>query len=78
MKVTPTFNKSLCEKFGVKTLEFDGHSDSILHPFDNENRRHMEYVSDRGVYADVPFEAIIATFQEKTPGDVREGTRRER
>ena len=67
VKVTPTFNKSLCEKFGVKTLEFDGHNDSILHPFDNENRRHMEYLNNRGVYADVPFEAIIATFQEKHP-----------
>ena len=67
VKVTPTFNMSLCEKFEVKTLEFDGHNDSILHPFDNENRRHMEYVSDRGVYSDVPFEAIIATFQEKHP-----------
>jgi len=67
VKVTPTFNKSLCKKFGVKTLEFDGYNDSILHPFDNDNRRHMEYVSNRGVYTDVPFEAIIATFQEKHP-----------
>jgi transglutaminase-like putative cysteine protease len=67
VKVTPTFNKSLCEKFGVKTLEFDGRNDSLLHPFDNENRRHMEYVKNRGVYADVPFEAITTTFQEKHP-----------
>ena len=67
VKVTPTFNRSLCERFGVKTLEFDGHNDSLLHPFDNDDRRHMEYVNNRGVYSDVSFEEIIATFQEKHP-----------
>jgi transglutaminase-like putative cysteine protease len=65
VKVTPSFNQSMCEKFRVKPLEFDGISDSLLHPFDQEGRRHMEYLRDRGSFADVPFEAIVADFQSR-------------
>ena len=35
LKVTPTFNMSLCEKFGVRPLEFDGKSDCLFHEFDS-------------------------------------------
>lgn len=59
IKVTPTFNASLCEKFGVHPLEFDGENDCLFHPFDSEGRKHMEYVLDRGPYDDVPVDEII-------------------
>jgi transglutaminase-like putative cysteine protease len=62
IKVTPTFNLSLCEKFKVKPLDWDGLSDAVFHPFDLEGRRHMEYVTDHGSFADLPFDAIINTF----------------
>lgn len=62
LKVTPTFNISLCEKFRVKPLDWDGQSDAVFHPFDLEGRRHMEYITDHGSFADVPFDAIINTF----------------
>jgi transglutaminase-like putative cysteine protease len=58
VKATPAFNIELCRKFGVLPLEFDGRSDSIFHPFDASNRRHMEYVNDRGSRADLPFEEL--------------------
>ncbi|MEI7639150.1 MAG: transglutaminase family protein, partial [Syntrophus sp. (in: bacteria)] len=48
LKVTPTFNRSLCERFHVKPLEFDGENDAIFHPYDVDGRRHMEYVTDHG------------------------------
>jgi transglutaminase-like putative cysteine protease len=32
VKATPTFNRSLCDRFGVQPLEFDGATDSLLHP----------------------------------------------
>jgi transglutaminase-like putative cysteine protease len=64
VKATPAFNLTLCTRFRVKPLEFDGTSDSIFHPFDEDNRRHMEYVRDRGVYADVPAEEIKRVFRE--------------
>jgi hypothetical protein len=52
----------------VKPLEFDGRHDSIFHPFDADDRRHMEYVRDRGSYADVPVEEIQRVFREAYPG----------
>jgi transglutaminase-like putative cysteine protease len=67
VKATPAFNLSMCQRFDVTPLEFDGHSDSILHPYDRKDRRHMEYLVDRGTYADVPVEEIIATFHESCP-----------
>jgi transglutaminase-like putative cysteine protease len=65
VKATPAFNIELCEKFGLLPLEFDGVNDSLYHPFDVVGNRHMEYVNDRGVYADLPLDEIITTFREK-------------
>jgi len=62
VKVTPTFNKLLCERFKVRALEFDGGNDAVFHPFDMEGRRHMEYIVDHGSFADVPYEKIIEIF----------------
>lgn len=74
VKATPAFNIGLCEKFRVLPLDFDGVNDSIFHPFDADGRKHMEYVRDRGVYADLPFDEIRDTFAELYPymstGDV--------
>ena len=67
VKATPAFNLSLCIRFRVKPLEFDGISDSLFHPFDEDNRRHMEYVRDRGSYADVPADEIRRVFRETYP-----------
>jgi transglutaminase-like putative cysteine protease len=67
VKATPAFNLALCTRFRVKPLEFDGREDSIFHPFDEDNRRHMEYVSWRGEFADVPAEDIKRVFSETYP-----------
>jgi transglutaminase-like putative cysteine protease len=67
VKATPAFNLALCKRFRVKPLEFDGANDSIFHPFDEDNRRHMEYVRERGAYADVPAEEIKRVFRETYP-----------
>lgn len=67
LKATPAFNLGLCTKFRVKPLEFDGTQDSIFHPFDEDERRHMEYLRDRGVYADVPVDEIQRAFREAYP-----------
>lgn len=78
VKATPAFNLSLCQRFGVHPLEFDGRQDSLFHEFDREGRRHMEYVRERGNYPDVPYEAIIADFKQTYPRWmtlVREGKR---
>ena len=73
VKATPAFNLALCRKFRVKPLEFDGRSDSIFHPFDEDERRHMEYLRDRGSYADVPVAEIQQAFRDAYPRFYRLG-----
>lgn len=67
LKATPTFNKELCQKAGVKPLEFDGKTDAIFHPFDKEGRRHMEYLRDRGMFADFPYELWLDEMVKAYP-----------
>ena len=61
-KATPAFNLSLCERFGLLPLDFDGEADSIYHPFDKQGQRHMEYIRQRGTYSDLPLADITTTF----------------
>jgi transglutaminase-like putative cysteine protease len=70
VKATPAFNLSLCQRAGTHALEFDGRSDSILQPFDVTGRRHMEYVRERGSFADVPREEIVRDWDETYPPTV--------
>lgn len=66
-KATPAFNLSLCEKFGLLPLDFNGLDDSIYHPFDQAGNRHMEYVAQRGSFDDLPLDAILADFRIHYP-----------
>ena len=67
VKATPAFDRGLCEKFGVRPLEFDGREDSLFHPHDVSGRRHMEYLRDRGPALDVPVADILETFNRCYP-----------
>lgn len=58
-KVTPTFNKDLCDRFGVRAIEFDGTADALFHEFDADKRKHMEYVKDRGIFENPPMEEVL-------------------
>ena len=73
VKATPAFDLALCERFGVLPLEFDGREDSVFQPYDRAGRRHMEYVRERGVEADVPVADIVATFEREYPRLVAAG-----
>jgi len=66
-KATPAFNVELCDRFGLHPLEFDGVADSIYHPFDKSGQRHMEYLRDRGAYAEMPLDTIVADFRKVYP-----------
>jgi transglutaminase-like putative cysteine protease len=74
VKATPAFNLSLCEKFGVLPLEFDGTADSVFHPFDRAGNRHMEYVHDYGPFADFPFDYMMAEYRKYYPHFFEAGT----
>jgi transglutaminase-like putative cysteine protease len=70
-KATPAFNASLCARFGVPPLEFDGSTDAVLHPYTGDGSRHMEYVRDRGTYTDLPLDTIVDEFNGMYPGLMR-------
>lgn len=67
VKSTPAFDSALCARAKLAPLEFDGENDSLFQPFDPVGRKHMEYLQDRGPYADVPFEKIVAEFRVLYP-----------
>jgi hypothetical protein len=73
VKATPVFNLSLCERFGVRPLEFDGRHDSIFHEYDAHGNRHMEYLHDYGQFADLPFDMMVAEFRRHYPHMYKDG-----
>lgn len=73
VKATPAFDRTLCDRLGLKPLEFDGDADSLFQPFDQAGRRHMEYLHDHGTFSDVPFDTLqgvfITTYPSLMSGD---------
>ena len=67
VKATPAFNLSLCLKFNVKPLEFNGTEDSIFHECNRLGEKHMEYVRDHGHFEDLPFERIFTAYGKTYP-----------
>ncbi len=74
VKCTPAFDTAVCERANIAPLEFDGATDSLFQPVDLAGRRHMEYLADRGAFADVPFETIVADFKKFYPKLLAAGT----
>ncbi len=78
VKATPAFNVELCQRFGVRALDFDGEHDALFHEYSVDGHRHMEYVAVRGVYDDLPFEEIMGAFAEMYGAGVLSSSVRER
>jgi len=64
---TPAFNAALCARLGVPPLEFDGANDSIFQSYSPGGGRFMEYVTDHGSHAGLPFEAMLAAWHRHYP-----------
>lgn len=60
VKVAPTFDKEMCQKNRFNTVEFDGKHDAILPALNVDGQKHIEYVTDRGHFDDMPFDDIYA------------------
>jgi transglutaminase-like putative cysteine protease len=73
VKATPAFNRSLCERFGVPTLDFDGIYDSLFQPFDGEGNQYMEYIQDHGNFSDLPLDELRLAFETAYPQLVSDG-----
>ncbi len=61
VKATPVFNLSLCEKFNVQALDFDGINDSIFQEYDQQGQKYMEYLTFHGEFDDMP----LALFEKE-------------
>ena len=62
IKLTPSFEISLCKRHNFPICEFDGKNNAIFKPIDNLGQPFVEYIKDRGVYADLPFQEMLDTF----------------
>jgi transglutaminase-like putative cysteine protease len=71
VKVTPAFNMELCQRFGVRPPIFDGRNDALFHEYDAQDRRHMEYVNDRGFFVEPPIEQMLRDFTATYPNMTR-------
>ena len=60
VKATPAFNLALCRVFKVEPLVFDGLSDSVFHPCNQQGERYMEYLQDHGQFAELPLELFFS------------------
>jgi transglutaminase-like putative cysteine protease len=68
LKVSPAFNRQLCEKCEVDPLDFDGENDSVFQQFNRQGNSFMEYLEDYGSFEDVPIDFIFNNFREHYPG----------
>lgn len=67
LKLSPAFNKSLCRKFNVEPLEFDGENNSFLQQYNNQGNLFMEYTDDYGHFEDVPLAFMKRNVKEHYP-----------
>ena len=67
VKATPAFNSTLCERFGVLPLEFDGINDALLQQSNQAGQMYMEYLTDHGQFSDLPYELMLATWAKHYP-----------
>jgi len=76
VKATPAFNESLCRRLKLEPLAFDGRNDSVFQPIGPDGRQFIQYVNDRGTFADVPIQEIRAAFEEHYPSLMAAGAYR--
>lgn len=67
IKLTPVFDRALCERLGVDPLDFDGANDCIFQQSDKGGKPFMEYVHDHGTFDTVPLERFKAEMQRVYP-----------
>ncbi|MFW6125734.1 MAG: transglutaminase-like domain-containing protein [Chloroflexota bacterium] len=66
VKATPAFDAAMCEKHRIIPVEFDGTSDAVFHPCNQEGKPHIEYLADLGhLYDDLPFDRLRQALVEK-------------
>ena len=69
IKLTPAFNRELCEKMNSPALEFDGEHDAIFQELDSgsQGRLRMEYLRYHEPVSDLDPEPIFAEYRRRYP-----------
>lgn len=65
------FDKDLCEKNGLPTVEFDGSADAVLPERDLQGRPYIDYLEKYPATADLPFQWIVPVISERFGPDKR-------
>ena len=64
IKITPAFNKELCQRLGVAPLEFDGQNEAVFQEFGGQGQRFMEYLVEHGSFAEMPYELYLSELDK--------------
>lgn len=64
VKVTPAFEKEICERMKYPPVEFNGKDDAVFTFHNSDGSRFVEYVRHHGSFADVPLERILKAWEE--------------
>lgn len=67
IKVTPVFNKELCEKLNVAPLEFNPNGDSVFQEYDQNGGLFMEYLHQYGHFEDIPYDFFMSELIKNYP-----------
>ena len=72
IKLVPAFDKKLCDKLGVNTIEFDGENDAIFQEYQPESgkvseKTYMEYIKDYGSFEDFPYDLAKSDLMKYYP-----------
>jgi len=70
--VTPAFDLEMCRRYGIIPVEFDGKNEAKFHSQTQDGKLHIEYIVDRGTYADVP----VSKIQEWVASELRPEARK--
>jgi len=72
VKATPVFDRFTSQKGGYPLVEFDGERDALLASHDKDGNRFVEYINDRGTYADLPYKEIEEIFNREYADAIEE------
>ena len=75
VKASPTFNSTLCGRFGVVPLDFDGEHDALLQAYDGAGRTFMQYEVLHGAFHDVPARFLMREMARLYPSLKHSGAR---
>ena len=72
VKATPAFDQESARKAGALLVELDGTNDAMLHPVDPQGHPYIEYIQNRGSFADLPLDDLRETILSTYPNIPRE------